>query len=110
MPLIPMLATLFHKALMLQGEIWCQLTQGLYPFPSYSMRCKVKYLEFRDQIIHKWKILKMLLPNVAQELEIYKTFAFDLKNICCFVLMVALWEVVVHDGSIYFTKGTIAEN
>ena len=52
----------------------------------------------------------MLLPNVAQELEIYKTFAFDLKNICCFVLMVALWEVVVHDGSIYFTKGTIAEN
>ena len=105
MPLIPMLATLFHKALILQGEIWCQLTQGLYPFPSYSMRCKVKYLEFRDQIIHQWKILKLLLPNVAQELEIYKMFAFDLKNICCFVLMVAYGRWLYMMGPFVLLKG-----
>ena len=47
----------------------------------------------------------MLLPNVAQELEIYKTFAFDLKNICCFVLMVAYGRWLYMMGPFVLLKG-----
>lgn len=45
---------------------------------------------------------------MAQELEIYKTLAFEKYLLFC--INGSLWEVVVHDGSICFIKGTIAEN
>ena len=46
-----------------------------------SMALPFSLLQSEVQRKVPWKILKLLLPNMVQELGIYKRFALDLKSI-----------------------------
>lgn len=72
-----------------------------------SMALPFSLLQSEVQSKVPWKILKLLLPKVVQELGIYKRFALDLKSICCFVLMVAYGRWLYMMGPFILLKGQL---